>query len=210
MNKIDAAEFLGVSVRTLENYVTGHKLSVRYVKGKTRPIADFDPDELERVKGELGPPLPRFVDVLPPCSATAQNSETPLNGATAQPRNKPHQTPHSETAKSETPQTALALLSEVSGQGGQRPLLQIEPEHLGELLRAAVGQHQTLQELSVKPLLTFAEAAHFTGLSEKLLREAAKEDGVKAAGEALKARKIGRSQRILQADLQAWLQRQFA
>jgi predicted site-specific integrase-resolvase len=41
MNKQEAAEFLGVSVRALERYVQQGKISVRYEKGKTRPTANF-------------------------------------------------------------------------------------------------------------------------------------------------------------------------
>ncbi|MEM6400732.1 MAG: helix-turn-helix domain-containing protein, partial [Cyanobacteria bacterium P01_D01_bin.116] len=47
MNKKQAAEFLGVSVRALERYVQQGKLTVRYEKGKTRPTANFDQTELE-------------------------------------------------------------------------------------------------------------------------------------------------------------------
>ena len=47
MNKKEAAEFLGISVRPLERYVQQGRISVRYEKGKTRPTANFDPAELE-------------------------------------------------------------------------------------------------------------------------------------------------------------------
>ncbi|BAY66913.1 hypothetical protein NIES22_70570 (plasmid) [Calothrix brevissima NIES-22] len=43
MNKQEAADYLGVSVRTLERYVQPGKISVKYEKGKTRPTANFDP-----------------------------------------------------------------------------------------------------------------------------------------------------------------------
>jgi len=56
MNKQEAAEFLGVSVRALERYVQQGKISVTYLKGKTRPTAHFDPGELERFKEELNQP----------------------------------------------------------------------------------------------------------------------------------------------------------
>jgi excisionase family DNA binding protein len=56
MNKQQAAEFLGVSVRALERYVQQGKISVTYEKGKTRPTANFDPTELELLKEELNQP----------------------------------------------------------------------------------------------------------------------------------------------------------
>lgn len=56
MNKQEAAEFLGVSVRALERYVQQGRISVKYEKGKTRPTANFDPIELEAFKEELNQP----------------------------------------------------------------------------------------------------------------------------------------------------------
>lgn len=56
MNKKQAAEFLGVSIRALERYVQQGKLTVRYEKGKTRPTANFDQTELEAFKEELNQP----------------------------------------------------------------------------------------------------------------------------------------------------------
>lgn len=46
MNKKQAAEFLGVSVRALEGYVQQGRLTVRYKKGKTRPTANFDETDI--------------------------------------------------------------------------------------------------------------------------------------------------------------------
>lgn len=56
MNKKEAANFLGVSVRALERYVQQGRISVRYEKGKTRPTANFDTAELETFKTELNQP----------------------------------------------------------------------------------------------------------------------------------------------------------
>jgi predicted site-specific integrase-resolvase len=53
MNKQEAADFLGVSIRALERYVQHQRISVKYEKGKTRPTANFDPVELEAFKAEL-------------------------------------------------------------------------------------------------------------------------------------------------------------
>mgnify|MGYP001793565374 CR=1 FL=1 len=56
MNKKQAAEFLGVSVRAIERYTQQGRLTVRYEKGKTRPTANFDQTELEAFKEELNQP----------------------------------------------------------------------------------------------------------------------------------------------------------
>lgn len=56
MNKQEAAEFLGVSVRALERYVQQGRIGVKYEKGKTRSTANFDPTELEAFRAELNQP----------------------------------------------------------------------------------------------------------------------------------------------------------
>lgn len=53
MNKQEAAEFLGVSVRALERYVQQGKVGGHYEKGKTRSTLVFDKAELEAFKAEL-------------------------------------------------------------------------------------------------------------------------------------------------------------
>lgn len=53
MDKSEAAEFLGVSVRTLERIAKSGRLSQGRAKRKTRPIVVFDKKELEKLKVEL-------------------------------------------------------------------------------------------------------------------------------------------------------------
>lgn len=48
LTKKEAAEYLGVSTRTLERYVKSGKLSVRYEDSTNGEIALFDSDELDR------------------------------------------------------------------------------------------------------------------------------------------------------------------
>ncbi len=57
MNKKEAANYLGVSTRAIERYTKQGKLSVKYEKGKTRPIATYNPDELKKLKEELETPV---------------------------------------------------------------------------------------------------------------------------------------------------------
>lgn len=53
MNKQEAADYLGCSVRAVERYVQKGKISVIYEKGKTRSVAMFDKIELESFKEQL-------------------------------------------------------------------------------------------------------------------------------------------------------------
>ena len=57
MNKKEAANYLGVSTRAIERYTSQGKLSVKYEKGKTRPIAIYDQKELKKLKEELETPV---------------------------------------------------------------------------------------------------------------------------------------------------------
>lgn len=53
MNKKEAAEYLGVSTRAIERYTQRGLLSVKYEGGKTRPVAVYDSEELDKLKEEL-------------------------------------------------------------------------------------------------------------------------------------------------------------
>ena len=53
MNKKEAAEYLSVSTRAIERYTQQGKISVKYEKGKTRPVAVYEQQELDRLKEEL-------------------------------------------------------------------------------------------------------------------------------------------------------------
>ncbi len=53
MDKRQAANFLGVSTRTIERLVANGKLVQKRQKGKTRPVAVFSEADLKRVKSEL-------------------------------------------------------------------------------------------------------------------------------------------------------------
>ena len=53
LTKQEAAEFLGVTVRTLERYTHEGKIGGRYEKGKTRSVLVYDEEELQAFKTEL-------------------------------------------------------------------------------------------------------------------------------------------------------------
>jgi hypothetical protein len=54
MNKKDASQALGISIRLVEKYAGEGRLGeVRYVRGKTGKQADYDPEAVERLRVEL-------------------------------------------------------------------------------------------------------------------------------------------------------------
>jgi len=57
VNKAEAAEFLGVSVRAVERYTSAGKLPSRYVRGKTGQILYFSEADLQVFKDELEMPV---------------------------------------------------------------------------------------------------------------------------------------------------------
>lgn len=53
MEKQEAAQFLGVSVRTLERFCAAGRLTKGRARKKTRPVVTFDREQLETLKAEL-------------------------------------------------------------------------------------------------------------------------------------------------------------
>ena len=142
MNKREAAEYLGKTERAVERYTEAGKLSVRYKPGKTRPVADYDEDELARLKHDLDNPS----EVRP-----AIVSETPTNDE--QPRTTP--THALQRAPSEQGMQAFALMIADSLRGAGTP-----------------GNGVVDVPLRDKMTLSFKEASRLSGVPESRLREA--------------------------------------
>lgn len=53
MKKHEAADYLGITPRALEYHVKQKNIGVRYVKGATGDIADFDEGELRKLKAKM-------------------------------------------------------------------------------------------------------------------------------------------------------------
>jgi len=53
MNKQEASEALGITVRTLQRHTSQGKIAARQERGKTGMITVYDPEEVERFKREL-------------------------------------------------------------------------------------------------------------------------------------------------------------
>ena len=147
MNKQEAADYLGVSIRALERYVQQGRISVTYEKGKTRPTANFDPTELEAFKEELNQPTvkPAFESRQ---LATEQQPQTDKL------RHNPGE---------------IARFDEVSGLGEIGVI-----DKLSGIIEALLekGDSQPLVPIADKLLLTIAEAQVLTGLSREFLRDA--------------------------------------
>ena len=56
LSKKEAAEYLGISSRTLERHVKDGKIGVRYQPGATNDVAMFDEQDLENFKNERQTP----------------------------------------------------------------------------------------------------------------------------------------------------------
>ncbi len=202
MNKQEAAALLEVSVRTLETYVAQNRLPVRYIKGKTRRVSDFDEADVERLKAELSVGVPRSgaspgvqkVANLEESRNPAENPETSQEG---------RPTPAPPQQSGGTPGTELArfLPSEPS-----KSVVVIEAAHLQELLQAAGAGNsatsQSPQNLASKMLLTLAETQTLTGLSRDTLKQAIG-DGL------LPAKQMGRAWRLRPEDVRDWLRASF-
>jgi len=155
MNKQEAADYLGVSVRALERYVQQGKISVTYEKGKTRPTANFDPTELEAFKEELNQPTvkPAFESRQ---LATEQQPQTDKL------RHNPGE---------------IARFDEVSGLGEIGVI-----DKLSGIIESLLGKSdsQPLVPIADKLLLTIAEAQALTGLSREVLKNAIASGDLKA------------------------------
>jgi hypothetical protein len=57
MRKKDAAKYVGCSVRSLENYTSQGRVTVKYEKSKTRPVAIYTRADLDRLKADLNSTL---------------------------------------------------------------------------------------------------------------------------------------------------------
>jgi excisionase family DNA binding protein len=76
VDKKSVAEFLGVSTRTVESYVSDEKLSVVYIRGKNGRIADFNEEEVRRFKEESQAPIHRsIVTTDSPISISPESQE---------------------------------------------------------------------------------------------------------------------------------------
>jgi excisionase family DNA binding protein len=154
--KAEAAEFLGVGIRAVERYSEQGRLTVRYEKGKTRPVAMYDDKELQTLKEELK------ANIDPPMRPQVMKSANPEQGASG------------VNGIAATQQQSLALISSI-------PTATRAVKELADLFKLFENTRQpTIIDLANKPLLKLDEAQTLTGLSRQTLREAIKGGKLKA------------------------------
>jgi excisionase family DNA binding protein len=184
LDKKQAAEYLGVTTRTLERHVKDGKLSVRYEPSPNGEIALFDPEELENfregkatvrikpiVESELSSLMPK-----PPQNTQGQITRTPDRAELSQ------------TQQPESIPIGIGTLIAPLG------------AWLGNLTRA-IDNHSsrvTATELRSKLLLTLDEAQIVTGLSREILLDAIKN------GE-IPSKIMGKAYRIKTQDLERYI-----
>jgi excisionase family DNA binding protein len=183
LDKKQAAEYLGVTTRTLERHAKEGKLSVRYEQSQFGEVAMFDLEELENFRE--GKQTTRIKPTIEP--DRVEQIDRPAN-------------PQSQIARS--PQTQLELSNPQQPESTLGFGALIAP--LGALfnnLTRAIDNHSsrvTTTELRSKLLLTLDEAQTITGLSREILQDAIKN------GE-IPSKIMGKSYRIKQKDLQRYI-----
>ena len=189
MTRREVAEALGVSERTVGSYAQSGRLDVRYLPGKTSPVANFDPEQVAGLRRELAP----VAKVEAPKAEVGT-----LKLETKMPKLEDEHALAVQSSNFVVPSSNFDSANFVA----------IEASHLPMLAQALVGALEASRvaapsELAAKIGITVPEACVLTGLSEKAMRSAIKN------GE-IPARRIGRSTRLRPGDVRAWFDRQFA
>jgi excisionase family DNA binding protein len=195
MDKITAAEILGVSTKTVSKYTGAGYLRVNYVAGK----GVYNDEEVRQLKVDIasgaviiGVTTPQFEGREGKAEVRTENRE-PEQVKVVGSGNK--------EVGTQLVKTESLPASHIAGSGNREVgtgnnFFYISATDLQSVLDHAQGN--TIQELAAKPLLTFAEAAQLTGLSERSLRNDSK------AGK-LKAVRQGRADRIARKNLDKYL-----
>jgi excisionase family DNA binding protein len=178
MNKQDAADYLNISVRTLQRSTTDGKISVGEVRGRTGMVTDYTTEDLDRYKQ----------------AEAEREANPPAKDATRYVR--PHVIP------SDTPLTSS---SEALQRTGNDEALTMFVSMLSDAMRAHETQgngkveQPSITDLSAKFSLSFGEAARLSGVPESHLR-AAHADG------SLRGAKIGRGVRVTPEDVKKYVE----
>jgi excisionase family DNA binding protein len=180
MNKKEAAEFLGVSEKTVERYKSSGKLSARLKRivgadGKSRKVLDFNQSDLDRLKRELSGNV-----VFPELTDGHAQTET--------------QTDTDRQTQLDSANFANNKLS-TAGQTQTASLFEMIFKSLETISERNLRASDRFQKL----MLTVDEAAAVCGLPKAFLDRAIKKDG------ALKATKIGGRYRIKRQDLDEFI-----
>ena len=150
LNKVEAAEYLGCTTRTLERHIKEKKIGVTYQQSKFGDVAMFDPQELENFK--QGKQTTRIKPAITEDRPAIEQPTTPQNQFAGTPQTQPEST--------------FTLTAHIAPLGAW----------FGNLTNA-INNHSsrvTAIELRSKLLLTLDEAQIVTGLSREILLDAIK------------------------------------
>jgi len=199
-NKKDAAAYVGISTRQLENYARAGRLSVRKEKGKTGDISIFDGEELRQLKIELDAKRGLIQGAVVREQSIEEAAEPQANGDT--PESSEVVRAFASQLSRLTPQEFIAqLAAAILRQSEQRQIAQASPEQLEPTEQPKKKRAETpISDLAAKPLLTRAEAQRYTGMSRELLHEAVTSGKVKEV-------KLGRAYRMKKAELDNYIKR---
>ena len=184
LDKKRAAEYLGVTTRTLERHVKEGKLSVQYDRGLFGEFAMFDPEELAAFKE--GKQTTRIKPAIEPDQLERNpKAITSQNQLTYSPQN-----PNPPELYNQQPESTFGITTLIAPLGSW----------FGNLTRAIDnhGSRVSTTELRSKLLLTLDEAQVITGLSREILQEAIKN------GE-LPSKMMGKAYRIKTQDLERYI-----
>lgn len=177
MNKKEAADYLGCSVRAIERYVQQGKISVIYEKGKTRSVAMFDEVELESFKQQLERSLIKPVVEYRQTSPESQSELAILN---------------------ETPGEVVGVDGLTKFNGTETDPADFALDRLSSIIELLL--HNQSVRVADKLLVTIGEAQKLTGLSREILMDAIAQGN-------LKAKKIGKPWRIKKTDLESFVEK---
>jgi len=207
LKKKEAAALLGISTRQLENYARAGRITVRKERGKTGDISVYDETEINQLKSELD--AKRGV-------IQAAVVREPAPGGEATPDSNGHDLESSEVVRAFASQLSRLTPQEFIAQLASAILTQAEQRQAARQLEAGQVQAETddgqqkpkrrkhdpdetpISDLAAKPLLTRAEARRYTGLSQRLLREAITSGRVSE-------HKLGHAYRLKRAELDNYI-----
>jgi excisionase family DNA binding protein len=180
MDKEAAAKYLGLSVRSLERYMSQGRVEVRYERSdKTRPKATFLEEELDRFKGELETP-----SIRPAVEAdTYRHVETESRGGKGD----------SERGGLRQIPTDLPGTLERNESAALVEAIELIMERQGSAIALPPDR---------KILLSLREAQALTGLSRAKLRQA-------IAQKKLKAQIVGRGWKVKRSELDRYVEQEF-
>lgn len=179
MTKQEAAAYLGISERSVENWRDKGHLTQTLVPGKTRPIAIYDDAEVETLKQYLE-------------SRKPENRKSNVQSQTSNPEPR--------TTVISNPESRIVPAPRISNPENSNVRIYTFSEEQFESMMKKQSRAEVA--ISEKMLLTIPEAMTLSGVKEKPIRDAIKSGNLKSI-------RIGRSIQVRPTDLQKWIDSQF-